>query len=257
MSRYRFEENIKKLSESQDIKEIPNEWVFIYRVSFETKEGHCICNNTIKHINYYFNESTFKAIQVGDGCKKKLSLHGKTDQGLKKFSHLLLHEPNFYIEIMNLDIYTATILNKIWPLIKNLIRECDLKEVLSWKTKITQSIGKIETIDGISHKKRDTLTKFYTKVRIFIEKRRRSLEEEERLERQREKEERERVIAAQLAEQRRLQQQRQRERELCEYRQREHVRQLAERERQREGREDIWRRQLELGKNAIQRNRLI
>ena len=55
MVKYNFEENIIKLSESDDINDLPNEWEFIARFTHVEKVKICICNCKIKNYSLFIN----------------------------------------------------------------------------------------------------------------------------------------------------------------------------------------------------------
>jgi hypothetical protein len=68
---YNFEENIKKLSYSNNIDDIPHEWLFL---GDNSGEDRCICNRSIKNCYYFYNIITKKFITAGSSCQKKLKL---------------------------------------------------------------------------------------------------------------------------------------------------------------------------------------
>lgn len=109
MSKYNFEKNIQILSKSKNIKIIPNEWVYI-NTSIDT--GRCICNRSIKHINYFFNNETGNTIMVGNACKKKLQLN-KTRNSIHKFVDKLLYDKGIYYQILDFIKYSNDTMNKI------------------------------------------------------------------------------------------------------------------------------------------------
>ena len=68
---YKFEENIKQLSYSNNIDDIPHEWLFL---GYEQVKDRCICNRSIKNCYYFYNKITKKFITAGSSCQKKLKL---------------------------------------------------------------------------------------------------------------------------------------------------------------------------------------
>ena len=71
----KWEENLKKVSESNDIDKMHQEWAYIGRATRELRDGHCICGRAhIKHVNFFCNIKNKNMIEVGGGCIKKLRL---------------------------------------------------------------------------------------------------------------------------------------------------------------------------------------
>jgi hypothetical protein len=120
MVKHNFD-NIYLLSNTKELKELPNEWLYIEKQSYESNIGHCICNALIKHVNYFINIKTNKYIQVGDTCKNKLKLIDKTNKkGLEYIINSINDMKCDYLTINNLFEYS----NKIKDYI---LEECIVK----------------------------------------------------------------------------------------------------------------------------------
>lgn len=72
-SKYKFNENLLKLSKNQNLVIAKSEWREIYKEHREEK-GICICQHKIKNIVYMYNIFTKYTISVGEGCCKKFDL---------------------------------------------------------------------------------------------------------------------------------------------------------------------------------------
>ena len=69
-NKWKFKENVLKLSQCQNDPEYLNEW----EIHSDKREGidHCVCSNT--NLKYYwigYNHVTENFIEVGGGCRKK------------------------------------------------------------------------------------------------------------------------------------------------------------------------------------------
>lgn len=84
MSKYNFGENILKLSETQDIKDLPNEWEFITRFEGNEKNKLCVCNCKIKNYTFFINIKNKSIILCGDSCKNKLQLKESNENLIKR-----------------------------------------------------------------------------------------------------------------------------------------------------------------------------
>ena len=125
MARYKFEDNIFKLSETKDITQLPDEWEFIIRD--ESDEGHCICNRKIKYVNYFYNYKTYKYIMVGDSCKDKLCLKIVKEGGVKRYLNRLINNKGEYLEILNMLQYSYDTMIKIYEYFEDMANTNDIK----------------------------------------------------------------------------------------------------------------------------------
>jgi len=74
---YKFDRNLLKLSENQDLELAKQEWREVYKEKRPQQDGLCICQHNIKHIVYMFNIKTNYTICVGTKCCKKFNLKRK------------------------------------------------------------------------------------------------------------------------------------------------------------------------------------
>jgi hypothetical protein len=71
---YNFEENILQLSETKELANLHEEWVYLsYNHHVDSLE-RCICNREIGNVHRYLNMKTKRMINVGTDCVKKLQL---------------------------------------------------------------------------------------------------------------------------------------------------------------------------------------
>ena len=74
-SKYKFNSNLIKASESKDIKEAKNEWQLIWEEKREDDDRQCICQRKVKNVIYMYNIKTKNTIIVGKVCSKKFEMN--------------------------------------------------------------------------------------------------------------------------------------------------------------------------------------
>jgi hypothetical protein len=72
ISKYKFDNNLLKLSSSKDLSEAKKEWYEVSREERDENTGVCICQRKIKNIIYMCNKTTGHIIHVGTACYDKL-----------------------------------------------------------------------------------------------------------------------------------------------------------------------------------------
>jgi len=72
ISKYKFDNNLLKLSSSKDLSEAKKEWHEVSREERDENTGVCICQRKIKNIIYMCNKTTGHIIHVGTACYDKL-----------------------------------------------------------------------------------------------------------------------------------------------------------------------------------------
>ena len=167
--KYKFDENLLKLSQSEDLQIAKKEWREIYREKRIDNSGVCICQHTLKNIIYMYNIFTKYTIIVGTGCCKKFNLQViRVDNNILKVVISTMLKKGEYKLIDNILEYTNTIqsqltqyietyyhdnksnlekLKKLNNDIKNLINEYDLKYLKHIYDKITDQIKKLKQIE--------------------------------------------------------------------------------------------------------------
>ena len=68
---YNFKDNILKLSKTQDLDELKNEWVIVNDKP-HVKNVVCVCRKDIAYFHIFHNKKTSEFSIVGTTCKKKL-----------------------------------------------------------------------------------------------------------------------------------------------------------------------------------------
>ena len=187
--RYKFDENILKLSSTNDINQIGDEWVKIDSKSLSTPSGHCICQkNNIKHIIYCYNIITKTFITVGRECSTKFGKRIK-----RTGNPLIVDMFKQYIKDISYELiddvfaYSENIKQKLEEHIeKQYKNRINLDELLSNIKELIDDYGFVG------------LTELYTAINLTISRERmerceRERQERERCERERqEREQRER-----------------------------------------------------------------
>ena len=84
---YNFKDNILKLSRTQDLNELKNEWVIVNeQADYSFDKLQCVCNKNIRNYYIFFNKITYRAIYTGLSCKRMLvSYVGKRKFNIKKY----------------------------------------------------------------------------------------------------------------------------------------------------------------------------
>ena len=111
MAKYNFVNNALEKSKTNNIKNLPKEWIFICRFSYREKDGQCICCRKIKHCNMYYNKFTKNWIIVGDKCKNDLSLSKKKGYLSDIFRNIIRVKgvKGEYVEITDLNKYCENV----------------------------------------------------------------------------------------------------------------------------------------------------
>jgi hypothetical protein len=116
---YNYEKNILELSETDDIKEVPKEWISLAPSCRMEQKERCICNRAIIIVERFFNIKTKRVINVGTTCVKELSLNEcKSVNGLIK--SFIDGEPGEYNQIIDLIKYSDDNLQKIIETVKQM-----------------------------------------------------------------------------------------------------------------------------------------
>ena len=195
MARYKFEENIFKLSETKEVAKLHDEWEFIN--NDERDDGHCICNRKITHVNYFYNIKTNKYIMVGDSCKDKLCLKIIKKGGVKRYIDKLMNNKGEYLEILDMIQYSNDTMLKIYQYFEDIAITNDiimlnriinvLKDILR---KITNNRDNIENLINTLIVKVSELNKKEEEERNRLLEIRKNKEERKRLSEIRNEEER-------------------------------------------------------------------
>jgi hypothetical protein len=202
MSKHKFEQNILKLSETDDMHQLHTEWRYV-RSDKKPKDekGICVCCRAVENISYFYNHKTGHTIAAGTTCATKLKKLIK-NKGISKDGGNLAHlEPGIYVEIADLDEYSAEIRAELCAILRVEIARCD-EEALRTFLRDPESL--LNDADLIAFA-RERLAVFVERRRVELERWNREVEER-RLEREREEArllEQKRIT--EMAEQRRIQ----------------------------------------------------
>jgi len=71
MSKFKFEHNLKKASNSNNIKDAKSEWVILSDELRDSSDRTCICQHKIKYTWHLVNKINGNIIYVGRVCLKK------------------------------------------------------------------------------------------------------------------------------------------------------------------------------------------
>jgi len=116
---YNYEKNILELSETDDIKEVPKEWISLAPSCRMEQKERCICNRGIMIVERFFNIKTKRVINVGTTCVKELRLNEcKSVNGLIK--SFIDGEIGEYNQIIDLIKYSDDNLQKIIATVKQM-----------------------------------------------------------------------------------------------------------------------------------------
>lgn len=180
--KYKFNENLLKLSKNKNLELAKTEWREIYRENRTEKTGLCICQHRLKNIIYMYNIYTKYTITVGSDCCKKFNLQlVKLDNTiLKNVIGQMLVRGEYEI-INNILEYTNDIQNQLIKYIRNIYEN----------EKILAKIQKLHSDIGILIKDYDLtyLQDIYDEINNFIinemnakERERIDLQEKQRIE---------------------------------------------------------------------------
>ena len=225
-ARFNFDENILKLSSTNDINKIGDEWVIIDKQTLPTQSGQCICQRKIKHIVYLYNAITKQCTLVGSKCLTKFGKRiTRTGNPVLVDMFKQYNKDSSYELIDDIFAYSENIKQRLEEYIeKQYKNKINLDELLSNIKELIDDYGFVG------------LTELYNAINLTISLERMERYERERQEReQREREQRERgqrergvklvVTFEMLLKQKKQEQQEQQERE------RERIQQQLERER--------------------------
>lgn len=91
-TKYNFEANLLKLSDSDDFVKAIKERNFIYKEKYEHQDKTCVCNHKVKNCIFLYNKITGKTIIVGTGCYKKFGFEKKKNSIRKTIYQQILIE---------------------------------------------------------------------------------------------------------------------------------------------------------------------
>ena len=91
-TKYNFEENLLKLSQSNVFPVAIKEWNFIYKESYNHQDKTCVCNHKVKNCNFLYNKFKGNTIIVGTGCYKKFGFEKKKKSTRKTIYQQILIE---------------------------------------------------------------------------------------------------------------------------------------------------------------------
>lgn len=76
---YKFNQNLLKASNSENIDDAKKEWIFAFYTYIPKLDDNyiCICNHKIQHINYFYNILNKNEIKCGTTCCKKFDFDNK------------------------------------------------------------------------------------------------------------------------------------------------------------------------------------
>jgi hypothetical protein len=124
--RHRFEPNILKLSQSDNIHEALLEWYFFSQDTVPTKSERCVCNSNITVVHTYLNSKTGHACLLGGQCHRKMKAAARQNRLQNSESRTCMEfEPTTYTEITDMNAYSAEILLKILYDIRNKVLNTD------------------------------------------------------------------------------------------------------------------------------------
>jgi hypothetical protein len=113
---YKFETNLVALSESDDLREAKDEWIFVnYRIGDRDIRVKCVCGrNFWKEINVYCNELNGNTIHAGSECDRRFKDtqrgRGTKNEILRDFMAL---EKGIYENIFDYIAYSRDVLDRL------------------------------------------------------------------------------------------------------------------------------------------------
>lgn len=165
MSKYNFDENIRKLSENTNQEDVRLEWKFYKQTKNE--KGRCICNHTLRAcINYYVNILNGNMIQLGSSCMNKFKDIYNVDEELNDECEI---EKKRYVGFVLKFIKSDNEYKNIADVLEY---EKDIRENI--ENKINDDIIKSNTIDKLDMVLEDVmylmdLIRRENKLMIFLE----------------------------------------------------------------------------------------
>jgi len=181
-SKYKFEENLLKVSKNNDFKNALLEWNLIYKEEKSLKDEICICQHKISNASYYYNKNTQKIICIGLKCCEKFKKNMNNSNKLNILLHDLLERKlknNEYTHIDNIFEYCVKIKDDLINELDNKINLLnEINKLINLKNEIEDLINNYE-INYLQ----DLVDKIYEKIKkleLEIEERKRlQLEQEE------------------------------------------------------------------------------
>jgi len=116
--RHRFEPNILKLSQADNISDALQEWYFFSQERVPHKTSTCVCNSNITIVHTYLNSKTGQACLLGGNCHRKMKAAARRN-GNGDSRTCMEFEPTTYTEITDMVAYSSAILEKILVDIRN------------------------------------------------------------------------------------------------------------------------------------------
>jgi len=116
--RHRFEPNILKLSQADNISDALQEWYFFSQERVPHKTSTCVCNSNITIVHTYLNSKTGQACLLGGNCHRKMKAAARRN-GNADSRTCMEFEPTTYTEITDMVAYSSAILEKILADIRN------------------------------------------------------------------------------------------------------------------------------------------
>jgi len=184
--RHRFEPNILKLSQSNNIDEALLEWYFFSQDRVHTKSERCVCNSNITIVHTYLNSKTGQACLLGGKCHRKMKEAARRNGLQSSDSRTCMEfEPTTYTEITDLCAYSAEILLKILSKIRTaVLNTYNIKELQEYKRLIlTFAIDTSEVVQLINERIQQRTAEI---ERERLERERQECERQQYLQRQRE-----------------------------------------------------------------------
>jgi len=234
-TKYNFEENLLKLSQSNVFPVAIKEWNFIYKESYNHQDKTCVCNHKVKNCNFLYNKFKGNTIIVGTGCYKKFGFEKKKkstrktiyqqiliemltkgeydslEDGLLEYSKECEEEVKQHYEV-RMETDDLEDLKDLFDEVNYLIKEFNLNYLVSIRKEISVKINDIKTEQKIAEELERIRKRKLEKKRKEEERiRKRELEE---LEKKRKEEERIRKRELEELEKKRKDEERIRKREL-------------------------------------------
>jgi hypothetical protein len=123
--RHRFEPNILKLSQSDNIDDALKEWYFFSQDRVPHKTSTCVCNSNITIVHTYLNSKTGQACLLGGNCHRKMKAAARRNGNIESRT-CMEFEPTTYTEITDMAEYSAEILRKILEDIRKKVLNTDI-----------------------------------------------------------------------------------------------------------------------------------
>ena len=94
----KFEENLIKISKSNNWEQAIKEWGFLWKKERDNRDNHCLCGTKLKHQYYYYNKNTKKIICCGMECKKHIDSKNVGESLLVGFGDYTGGETSIYLD---------------------------------------------------------------------------------------------------------------------------------------------------------------